>query len=209
MRRLWVVFGLIFAFILPSSPPSSAAITWSVSSPLDTYNRPELNPLFDLASIDAAIFDNDQDLLYLYLNFTQTPSKDQFNDGKTSYAAIFLDYNLDGTSDYKLYLSKVTLNTDRSTVKGYMYRVSDSSFPECDLKIFTDIDAGKNWIGFKVSRSCIGLPNIFAMQGYADYIADDNASFDYAPSEFFKVTLPGSSTATPITGGGSRSPTYE
>ena len=209
MRRLWIVFGLIFAFILPVSPPANAAITWSVSSPLDTYNQPELNPLFDLTYTDAVIFDNDQDLINFYLNFRDLPSEYQFNDGKRSFAAVLLDYDLDGVTDYGLYLDDVTLYTNLTSVKGIINKISDRSIPKCDLKIFTNIDAGKKWIGFEVSRSCIGLPNIFAIQGYADFIALDNASFDYAPNDFFKVTLPGSSTAAPVTGGVSSSPTYE
>ena len=209
MRRLWIVFGLIFAFILPASPPANAAVTWSVSSPLDSYNPLGLNPLYDLTNVDAAIFDNAQDEINFYLYFSEIPSKNQFNDGKGSFAVISLDYNLDGAVDYYLFLDRVTLNTDLSSVKGYVHRVSDKSNPQCDLDIFTNIDAGKKWVGFSVSRSCIGLPNVFAMQGFADYIPGDDASYDFVPADFFKVTLPGSSTATPITGGVSSSPTYE
>jgi S1-C subfamily serine protease len=192
--------------IFPSTYPASAAVTWSTASPNDSYNRPELLSQYDLISVDSAIFDNDSDLINFYLDFRYVPRINQFNDG-TSFAAVFLDYNLDGNSDYKIYLADVALTTDRSSVKGYTYRVSDKSFPKCDVDIFTNIDEGKTWIGFELSRKCIGLPSVFAMQGYSDFLGDDNINFDYAPESFFRVTLPGGTTSSGGTVTGS--PTYE
>ena len=197
---------LVIAMIFPSTYPASAAVTWSTSSPDDSYNRPELVSQYDLVSVDSAIFDNDSDLINFYLDFRYTPRINQFNDG-SSFASVFLDYNLDGNIDYKLYLSDVALTTDRSSVKGYTYRASDKSFPKCDVNIFTNIDEGKTWIGFEVSRKCIGLPTVFAMQGYSDFLDDDNLNFDYAPETFFRVTLPGGTTSSGGTVTGS--PTYE
>ncbi len=207
MRRVSVVFALISSLVILSTPVTHAAVTWSATSPSDTYNRSDLNQLYDLKNIEAAIFDNDPDALYFYLNFKYLISKYQFNDGKDSFSAVFLDYNLDGVTDYKLYTDNITLTTDLSTVDGYAYKVSDKSFPTCSVKIFTNIDAGETWLGLRVSRSCIGIPNTFAMQGYSDYIASDSMSYDYAPEDFFKVTLPGTSTTT--TTSAATSPTYE
>ena len=207
MRRVSVVFALISSLVILSTPVTHAAVTWSATSPSDTYNRSDLNQLYDLKNIEAAIFDNDPDALYFYLNFKYLISKYQFNDGKDSFSAVFLDYNLDGVTDYKLYTDNITLTTDLSTVDGYAYKVSDKSFPTCSVKIFTNIDAGETWLGLRVSRSCIGIPNTFAMQGYSDYIASDSVSYDYAPEDFFKVTLPG--TSTTATTSAATSPTYE
>ena len=207
MRRVSVVFALISSLVILSTPVTHAAVTWSATSPSDTYNRSDLNQLYDLKNIEAAIFDNDPDALYFYLNFKYLISKYQFNDGKDSFSAVFLDYNLDGVTDYKLYTVNITLTTDLSTVDGYAYKVSDKSFPTCSVKIFTNIDAGETWLGLRVSRSCIGIPNTFAMQGYSDYIASDSMSYDYAPEDFFKVTLPG--TSTTATTSAATSPTYE
>ena len=207
MRRLVVIAILLIGLVIPLGPEAQAAVTWSASSPTDTFNRSDLNPLYDLTSIEAAIFDNEQDSLYFYLNFKYLISKYQFNDGKNSYAAVFLDYNLDGISDYKLYTDNITLTTNLSTVEGWAYKVSDKSYPTCSVKIFTNIDGGETWVGIKVSRSCIGISNTFAMQGYSDYIEGDSMSFDYAPQDFYKVTLPVSSTTTVTSS--ATSPTYE
>ena len=201
--------GLILALAAPSSTPANAAVTWSASSPMDSYTRPEVSPNFDITQIDAAIFDNEQDDVYFYLNFAGTPTINQFNDGRESFAAVFIDSNLDGDSDLKLYLSNKTLKTDRSGVSGDIYVVSTDSVSACDLSIFTNLDEGKQWIGFKVQRSCLRLPKVFAIQGYSDFVANDNRAFDYAPDEFFRVTLPGTSGVPATPGTGSGSPTYE
>ena len=194
MRKSWLIFFTVMFLVFSSAHLAQAAVTWSSTSPNDSFNRAELNPQYDLTYVDSAIFDNDSDLIYFYLNFRNIPSVNQFNDG-TSFAAIFLDYNLDGNTDYKIYLADRALTTDRSAVDGYTFKVSDNSFPSCEVKIFTNIDEGKKWIGFKVSRTCIGLPSIFSMQGYSDLVGGDNLNFDYAPDAFFRVTLPGASTA--------------
>jgi S1-C subfamily serine protease len=206
MKKIFMLLLLVIAMIFPSTYPASAAATWSTSSPDDSFNRPELVSQYDLVSVGAAIFDNDSDLINFYLYFRYTPKINQFNDG-TSFALVSLDYNLDGEGDYEIYTEDIALTTDRSSVKGYVYRVSDKSFPKCDVDVFTNIDEGKTWIGFEVSRKCIGLPSAFAVQGYSDYIGGDKLSFDYAPDTFFRVTLPGGTTSSggAVTG----SPTYE
>jgi hypothetical protein len=207
MKKMFLLSVLVIALIFPTTYPASAAVTWSTSSPNDSFNRPELNSQYDLVYTDAAIFDNDTDLIYFYLNFRNVPRVNQFNDG-SSFASIFLDYNFDNKIDFEIQLSDVALKTDRSLVEGFTYRNSDNSYPSCDVGVFTNIEEGKNWIGFKVSRSCIGLPGVFGMQGYSDFISGDGLNFDYAPDSFFRVTLPGGTTSS---GGGTvtGSPTYE
>ena len=209
MKRLLVVIGLVFALVAPTSTPANAAVTWSASSPMDSYTRPEVTPNFDLTQVDAAIFDNEQDDIYFYLNFAAIPSINQYNDGRDSYAAVFIDLNLDAKSDLKLYLVDKTLKTNRSSILGYIYVVSSDSISNCDVSIFTNIDEAKKWIGFKVQRSCLQLTNSFGIQGYSDFIGNDSRAFDYVPADFFRVTLPGASGVPTTPGTGSSSPTYE
>jgi S1-C subfamily serine protease len=209
MKRIMVVIGLTLGLIIPINTPVNASVTWSATSPLDSYTRPEVTPKYDVTQVDAAIFDSEQDEIYFYLNFAGVPSRSQYNDGRESFAAIFLDTNLDGKSDYKLYLANVSLETDRTSVSGDIYVVSSDSISDCTLSIFSNIDEDKKWIGFKVLRSCLGLPKTFAIQGYSDYIANDNSAFDYAPEDFFRITLPSTSGAPASSGTGVISPTYE
>jgi len=142
MKKIFMLLLLVIAMIFPSTYPASAAATWSTSSPDDSYNRPELVSQYDLVSVGAAIFDNDSDFINFYLYFRYTPKINQFNDG-TSFALVSLDYNLDGEGDYEIYTEDIALTTDRSSVKGYVYRVSDKSFPKCDVDVFTNIDVSK------------------------------------------------------------------
>jgi S1-C subfamily serine protease len=206
MRKISLILMLVIAMIFPITNPASAAVTWSTSSPNDSFNRPDLNSQYDLTYVSATIFDNEVDSIYIYLNFKNVPRINQYNDG-SSFAAVLLDYNLDSKIDLEIYLSDVALLTDRTPVDGYVYRVSDKSYPKCDVSIFTNIDERKNWIGFEVSRKCIELPSVFSMQGYSDFIEDDGSSFDYAPETPFRVTLPGGTTSSGGTSTGS--PTYE
>lgn len=179
---------------------AQAAVTWSASSGIDKYNRPDLDLRYDIESVDAAIFDNSSDDIWFFLNMKSIPNVDIFNDSRGSWGGIQLDYNLDGNADISLALSDTTLKTDRTTISSTPYRYSDKTYlRQCDLEVYTNIDEGKKWIGFTVNKSCISLPNVFSMRGYADFIANDSMSFDYGPDEFFRVSLPGSSS----TGNGS------
>ena len=89
---------LVIAMIFPITYPASAAVTWSTSSPNDSFNRPDLNSQYDLTYVSATIFDNEVDSIYFYLNFKNVPRINQYNDG-SSFAAVLLDYNLDSKID--------------------------------------------------------------------------------------------------------------
>jgi hypothetical protein len=66
----------------------------------------------------------------------------------------------------------------------------------CGVQVFNNIEARNNYVAFKFQRSCIGLKGSFGVQGYADYISNDDKSFDFAPNTYFTVTLPGSQPST-------------
>jgi hypothetical protein len=150
-------------------PSSSADITWSQRSNLDSvYDGKVANSQYDLDYSSAYIFDNDPDLINFYLEFKSVPRTNMFNDGLNSFGFIGLDYNLDGKDDYRLYVNRITLKTDRSSVTDYAYNYVSSKYTNCKTSIFTNIDASSKWIGIEVSRSCIGLPNLFDMYGYAE-----------------------------------------
>jgi len=197
--------------IFAHQAPVSAAVTWSASSPNDSYNRPDLDPRYDVIDVDAAIFDNDTAKIWFFLNLKNVPSVNIFNDSRDSWGGIQLDYNFDESPDYSLRLLGVTLKTDRTTVSGDAYRYSDKTFlDECDVEVYTNIAESKTWIGFVVEKSCISLPSTFGMRGYADYIANDSTSFDYGPDDFYRVNLPGASGGSTSSGSSTSSgKTYE
>jgi hypothetical protein len=181
--------------------PVSAAVTWSQRSQADTtYDGGTYNSQYDLQYTSAYIFDNDNDLIYFYLDFLQTPRKSMFNDGLGSFGVIGLDYDRDGKLDFAIYTpSNSDLLTNRRTTAGRAHSVKDNNFSvsSCSAEVYTNIDEGDNWIGFKVSSKCIGLPSVFNLFGFSQFNKGDLASWDFAPSSAgFTVTLPGSTSST-------------
>jgi hypothetical protein len=196
-----LVMALTSSLQVVTLPPVNAAVTWSQTSKLDvTYDGTNYNAQYDLRYSSAYIFDNDQDSITFYLEFLQVPRVSMFNDGLSSFGLISLDYNQDGNEDFRLSTpSGINLRTDRVSVAGRAHRYTNGSgtASNCSVDVFTNIDEGDEWIGFEVSRLCIGLPNKFNMFGYAEYNSRNNlGSYDYAPYPSFTVTLPNSTTSS-------------
>jgi hypothetical protein len=174
------------------------------------YDGKTPNSLYDLQYSSVYIFDNETDNIYFYLEFAQVPTVNMFNDGLGSWGFIGLDYDLNGVPDLRLTASRITLTRDRSSISGTIYDPINSRYLTCSVGVFTNIDDGDKWIGFKVSRSCIKLPNTFEMFGYAAYNANSSTSesYDYAPYPSMRVNLLGTSSQDPITGNTFSGSTY-
>ena len=198
MKRITLVFGLVFGLLVPISGSAVAAVTWSQTSKLDVvFDGKFYNSQYDLQYTSAYIFDNETDKIYFYLDFLQAPSVKMFNDKKDSFAAIKLDYNFDGITDVSLYTENLDLNTSRVSVAGYAFDSLTEKNLNCPVGVFADIPAQSKWIGFTVSRSCLNLPNTFNLFGVARFDSlNREDSYDFAPSPAFKVTLPTTSTAS-------------
>ena len=195
LKRFLAIFSILPLFVNASITPAKADITWSQVSIYDTlYDGKIYNSQYDLDYSSVYIFDNDTDFIYFYLEFKNLPKVNMFNDGLDSFAFIGLDYNLDNSEDIRLGVQNVTLKTDRSSVTDYAYDWRIKKYTSCQTYIFTNIDDGSKWVGIKVSRKCIGLPNTFDMYGYAEY-NDKNSSdsYDYAPYPYMRVNLLSSS----------------
>jgi hypothetical protein len=207
--RGFLVVALIASNLAFFSPQAAqAGITWREASGRDFYNMPRLDPRFDLDTIAAVIFDNHPDEMVFFLDFQSVPSATMFDDGKNSWAAVFIDTNNDGNSDLRLSIED-RMNTDLTGVPGFVYNLNTKSPVNCDLNVYNNINAQTTWIGFKVSRSCLQLPKLFAIQGYADYISNDNLSYDYVPDSKHLPLTPTfnqTSSTTPSTTG---APTYD
>ena len=207
---MWIRLFLFVALITNlSSPIANAAITWSQTSVYDTsYDGKSYNSTIDLDFSSAYIFDNDPDLINFYIQFKNLPNPNIFNDGLGSYGVIGLDYNFDNVYEIYLYINKVTLKGDRSSVEGFAYDAVKKLYTNCRTNIFTNLDAGSKWIGIEVSRSCINLPLSFNMYGFAEYNSNANLdAYDFAPWPAMKVSLPGSATGS-SSGSSSAGSTY-
>ena len=204
-RRIVLLIALLLSLQGLGFIPAKAAVTWSQVSKFDTvYDGKTPNSNYDLEFSSVYIFDNETDNIYFYLEFAKIPRVNMFNDGLNSFGFIGLDYDFSGDEDVRLYVHKVSLTTDRSTVAGYSYDQKNSKNLTCSVGVFTNINEGDKWIGMKVSRNCIKLPKTFDMFGYAEYNdAGGGESYDYAPYPNMRVNLLGSTGAIDPTTGNS------
>jgi len=207
-KRILVSLILVFSLLIPISPARAAWIQYQ-SSEADTYNRPELTAAFDITRVDFAVNDLKPDEYWFFLNFAQAVTPNQFNDGKGSWAAIFLDTNNDGKDDFSLQTS-----TDPYANNVYHSgRFIDWSSgkpietQDCPVQTWTNLEANASWIGFTLKKNCKVFSSIIGIQGYSDRISNDASDFDFAPSTYFKVNIAGgivtpsgNSTSTTITG---------
>lgn len=215
IRMIKKIFRVVLVVILAITPmqilipqSANAAVTWRETSAQDFYNMPKLDPRFDLDTISSQIFDNDPDLIYFFLDFQSVPSASMFDDGKSSWAAVFIDVNNDDNSDLRLSIED-KMTTDLSSVPGYVYDLRTKNVVNCDLSVYNNIKAQSTWIGFKVSRKCLGLPKVFGIQGYADYIANDNLSYDYVPDTKHLPLTPTFNESTSTVPSTNNSPVYD
>ena len=179
-----LVICLSFLAAFFSSPPAIAATkVFSTTTPADTYNRPDLNPQFDIVEVEVGLWDSDLDQIHFWIRFKNALLPSQFNDGLQSWAGIFIDTNGDDKEDLRI--------ETRPSTYSKNYWQSAYASKNCSAVSWMDLDAGSDnvWLGFKVSQKCFGLANKFRVQAYADYKADDNASFDYAPGAFATIDL--------------------
>jgi len=187
MRRYKLTAALLsFAllqtlFVIPTA--QAANKVWSTTTPYDTYNRPDLSPQFDILRVEVGLFDDDLDQIHFWIQFKNALLPSQFNDGLSSWAGILIDTNGDDEEDLRV----ETRNYSYTKRFGQPALASKN----CTAVTWMDLDSGSDnvWLGFRVSQKCLSLPNKFRIQGYSDYKANDNLSFDYAPDGFATIDL--------------------
>lgn len=209
MRRgILVSLVLMISLIFPISPAKAAWIQYQ-SSEADTYNRPELTAAFDITRVDFAVNDLKPDEYWFFLNFAQAVNPNQFNDGKGSWAAIFLDTNNDGKDDFSLQTSTDPYANNIYHPGRFIDWSSGKPIEtqDCPVQTWTNLEANASWIGFTLKKNCKAFSSIIGIQGYSDRISNDTSDFDFAPSTYFKVNITGgivtpsgNSTSTTITG---------
>jgi hypothetical protein len=192
MKRIGLVFALVFSLLVPASGSAAAAVTWSQTSKIDVvFDGKFYNPQYDLQYSSAYIFDNEADNLFFYLEFLQVPTVKMFNDNKDSFGAIKFDYDFDGDPDVSLFAQGSDLKTNLDSVAGTVYDSRTEAYIDCPVAVFTNIAVQAKWVGFSVSRSCIKLPKSFDLFGVARFDSINREdSFDFAPYPGFRVNLP-------------------
>ena len=187
MRKILLSLVLIVASSTSSAPIANAdARVFSKMSNADTYNRPDLNPKYDIQRVDVGVYESDLDMLHFWILFAQPLTPNMFNDNQGSWAGVLIDTNNDGTDDIVINTLNSTYDSNYGQDANASYRNGSKS---CTAESWMDLDNKTGWLGFKVSQKCLGLSNKFHIQGYSDYISTDSSSFDYAPDSYELVDL--------------------
>ena len=204
-----VAIGTVLGLILGISAPVSSAASWIQyqSSPVDTYNRPDLPAAFDIVQVDFGVSDADPSRYSFFLDFAKPVTASLFADGLSSWAGIFLDINGDGKADYSLETSTtVPYNSNYYHAGVFEDRTSGQAVSSsmCDVRTWSSLDTQATYIAFSIPKNCIPFGTSVSIQGYSDHIGNDNAEYDYAPDAYWALNLSGG-TVTSTSGDSSSS----
>jgi hypothetical protein len=169
--------------------PAAAAIQNYQQSPADTFTRAGTPANFNADTVSYAEFTEAPEFHYFYIDFSGPVQANQFDDGRGSWAMVMIDVNNDDKEDFRVETGLETLEGNYGS-PAYIHDVNrNREVSGCSAVFFSNLKDKVDWVGFKVPYNCLKLPRTFGIQGYADYIEDDNQAFDFVPeSGFFKVT---------------------
>ena len=178
---------LVCGSLLPISSANAATKVFSTLTAVDVYNRPDINPKYDIERLEVGLFDNDLDQIHFWIKFKQPLTAAMFNDNQGSWAGILIDTT--GDNDEEI----VITTSPAATYSGNYSKAASASYRNgsktCSASSWMDLGNSSVWLGFKVSQKCLGLSNKFRVQGYSDYIGSDDVSFDYAPDAYEVIDL--------------------
>ena len=207
--------GLLFAYLLtvitlPSlsliNSAQSSQKTFSLMSPLDTSNSTGLSAQYDLEFVEVGLFDNNSDLLHIWLHYKSPVSRTMFTSNSAwAMAAIWTSEsraNLGGNDqDFRILpsqsqaypLDNTSISARALVPVGGNSGSTKTDFSRCNPTTWTDVSKNVKWIGLKISRSCAGIPEKFWVAGYTS--ASNN--WDWAPDKAMYVDLSVKTTVTP------------
>ena len=169
--------------------PAAAAIQNYQESPADTFTRSGTPANFNAVSVSYAEFSEAPEFHYFYIDFAGPVQAAQFNDGLGSWAMVMIDINNDDNEDFRIETRLETLEGSYGSPAYVHDENRNREVSGCSAVFFSNLKDKVNWVGFKVPYNCLKLPRTFGIQGYADYIEDDNQAFDFVPeNSFFKVS---------------------
>jgi len=197
--RVIAVASLLLISLVPMSSSNAAWVTYQ-SSPNDRFNAADVKPEYDVVSVDVAVSDETPNEIYFFLEFAQRISNSQFADGKGSWASVMLDMDNDGKADFSMDTSSQSYtnnfyHTAKFTNRQGVVPMADS---RCMAITWTDLVKDAKWIAFRIQKTCLNFTGTFGVRGYADFNSSDNATSDWGPDEFWKVSLAGGVVPTPI-----------
>jgi len=196
--RISTLLVVVSAVLLVSRVADASSKIYDECSEYDVYNG-TTNVQYDVEYMCVTEWTEDADDITFYLIFATPVFRTMFSDGRGSVAKILIDNNGDGVTDIRVSTNGFTYPTDNGTVGAKVYLGANQTTSKCAASTWTDVSSSAKWIGFAVSKGCLGLPNTFWVRGYADYNTSDNTGFDYAPDDFYSFTIPTSISATTTT----------
>jgi hypothetical protein len=140
-KRSLICVAVMLALQFLQAPAEAGEVTWRVDTPKDTFNRSDLNSSYDIENVTVAIWDNAPDELWFYLHFAEVPSVTMFNDGRGSWASIFLDSNLDGKDDYEVSIAQTTMNSTSVAVQGELFDLKSTTMLSCNVNVWNNISS--------------------------------------------------------------------
>ena len=200
-HAIGLVLGLLSALFLSGLATADTKV-WTLVSPVDSYNHPDINPYYDIDFLSAAEWADDivaKNNLINFWIFLKTPvTKNMFNDNQGSWASLYFDYDGDGTDEISIEISGISFRESSYSTSIWLKSTSaGSGIGKCGATTWTNLEDSATWIGIEFDKVCAGLPNSFYVDGYVDYINADSRAFDYL-SDWF-VTLPNTAPTTTTT----------
>jgi len=198
------VAALVLLSVLTFSSLASAASinwNWNLSSPIDTYNRPDINPYYDITSVSAGQSVEDisanNNLIYFFIYLNTPVTANMFNDNQGSFLQLNFDFDGNSTDEVILEISDQSFNGNYSQKIWLNSSSAGAGIGKCDAITWTDLASSAKWIGVKFNKVCAGLPNSFYVDAYVDYMDNGNTGFDYNGDWF--LTVPSTTTTTTST----------
>jgi len=209
--RKHLIALVTLTLIVAQSSVSTASAAWTQyqSSPSDTYNRPDLSPEYDITQVDLAVSDTAPNEYWFFIGFSTPVTATRFSDADRSWAAIFLDLDLDGKDDYSLQTPATPYSGNFVQPGRFIDRRSGSPVASslCVVETWTNLEKQATWIGFSIPKTCLPFGSAAGIWGYSDHNANDSIDFDFAPDDYWNATLsagaivtPGNSTSTVVSG---------
>ena len=211
IRSLGLFLAYLFTMVtLPGlsliNTANSSQKTFSLMSPLDTFNNSGLTSQYDLEFVEVGLFDNNSDLLYIWLHYKSAVSRTMFTSNSAwAMAAIWTsesratlggndqDFRIMPNQSQAYPLDNTSISARALVPVGGTSGNIKIDLNKCNPTTWTNVSNNVKWIGLKISRSCAGIPDKFWVAGYTS--ASNNT--DWAPDKAMYVDLNAKTSVTP------------
>ncbi len=169
---LVATLGLIFGQAVPASADSR----YFQYTPSDTdYEDTISGSSYDILSGQMAITaDGDFEYFMVLAQDAET--------GNGGTYGVMFDLNLDGNSDYWMYIDGNDLGSSVTDINVYDYDSSEDQY--CTASAWTTTAGEDSAIGFSLAKGCLAFGAKVNVQFYASSSQESN--FDFAPMEHFE-----------------------